>query len=207
MLNHLTNYLFQYRSVSIPHVGTIQLVQHPPQLNVVDKLMLPPSYSLELKTGGEVSDHQLAYFNAILQKGKDDVLQDLRFFGDKLQEKINGPGFNWEGVGTITHSTQSLPLSINALEPVPAQRVIRQDARHKVLVGDQQMLSGPATETSIEKTVGKRSIYLTIGWIVLVLSLLVIAFLLYQGKFRINSTGSKQTPTVFHFRQQEKAFT
>lgn len=207
MLNHLTNYLFQYRSVSIPHVGTIQLVQQPPQLNVVDKLMLPPTYSLELKTGGEVSDHQLTYLNAVLQRGKDDVLRDLRFFGDKLQEKINGPGFTWEGVGTITRSTQSLPLSMNALEPVPAQRVIRQDARHKVLVGDQQMLSGPAPETYVERTIGKRSIYLTIGWIVLVLSLLVIAFLLYQGRFRINSTGSKQAPTVFHFQPQEKAFT
>jgi hypothetical protein len=209
VLNHLTKYLFQYRTVSIPNVGTIQLVQQAPQLNVVDKILLPPTYSLELKAAQEVSDHQLNYLGAVLQRGEDDVLRDLRFFGDKLQDRINGGGFNWEGLGTINRGTQSLPISINALEPVPAQRVIRQDARHKVLVGDQQRLSGqgPETEMLAERTVRKRSLYMTIGWIVLVLSLLVIAFLLYQGKFRINATGSKQSPTVFHLLKQEKPIT
>jgi hypothetical protein len=208
MLNHLTTYLFQYRSVSIPHVGTIHLVQQPPQLNVVDKLLLPPSFSLEFKKGEEVSDHQLSYLNAVLQKGKDDVLTDLRFFGYRLQEKINGPGFNWEGLGTITRSTQTLPIAVSSLEAVPAHRVLRQDVRHKVLVGDQHMLSGQPTET--ETYAGeagrKHSIFMIIGWIVLVLSIIAIAVLLYLGKFRVKATGSRLSPTSFQVQQQDKLF-
>ena len=204
VLNHLTTYLFQYRTVSIPHVGTIELVQHPPQLNVVDKLLLPPTFALQLKREEEVSDHQLHFLDAILQKGKDEVLRDLRFLGVKLQEKINGPGFNWEGLGTINRSTQTLPITVNSLEPVPAQRVIRHDARHKVLVGDQQRISGQAEDRlPVERRGRKRSIYMIIGWIILLLALLVIGFLLYQGKFRINASGSKQKPSSYYLIKQE----
>lgn len=200
VLNHLTKYLLEYKTVSIPHVGTLQLVQQSPQLNVVDKILLPPTYLLEIKNGEEVSDHQLNYLAAILQKGKDAVTRDLRFYGDKLQHKINGPGFTWEGFGTITRSTQSIPLTAGALDAVPANRVMRQDARHKVLVGDHQLLSGqdPQIETHTERIVRKRSLLITIGWVVFILSLLVIAFFLYQGKFRVNASGSRQSPTGYH---------
>ncbi len=202
MLNHLTKYLLQYRSVSIPYVGTIQIVQHPPQLNVVDKIIHPPSYSVELRKEEEVSDHQLSFLDSILNRGKDAILRDLRFFGDKLQEKINGPGFHWDGLGMITRSTQSFPLTMEALAPIPAERVIRQDARHKVLVGDQQLLSGQSAEaeTELEAVESKRSVFIIIGWVLLALSILFIAFYLYTGKFRVNATGSKQAPMGYEIQ-------
>ncbi|HYO21842.1 MAG TPA: hypothetical protein VER36_05515 [Flavisolibacter sp.] len=193
VLNHLTRYLLQYKAVTIPNVGTMQIVQHPPQLNVVDKLILPPSYSVELRKGEEVSDHQLNFLNGFLNKDKNEILSDLYFLGDKLHQKMAGPGFEWNGLGTITSNTLMLPLTTEALGSVPAERVIRHDARHKVLVGDEQRLSGQApefvTETSQAKS--KHSIYVLIGWILLLLSLIAIVFLLYTGKFRINATGSK----------------
>ena len=199
VLKYLTQYLFQYRSVSIPRVGTLQIIQHPPQLNVVDKLILPPTFSVALRPGEDISDHQLQFLDANLNKGRQDILQDLQFFGDKLHEKINGPGFTWEGLGTITRSTQSLPLTVEALEPVPAERVIRQDARHKILVGDHQRLSGQNTDAEIvvDKASKKSSIFIIIGWVLLLLSILVIVFLLYTGKFRVNASGSKQSPTSY----------
>lgn len=207
MLNHLTKYLLQYRTVSIPHVGTIQIVQHPSQLNVVDKLILPPSYFVELGKGEEVSDHQLTFLDRILNRGKDDILKDLFFFGDKLQEKINGPGFEWAGLGTITRSTQSIPLSIEALVPVPAERVLPQDARHSVLVGDHQMTSGQSTEVRTETYVkeNKRSIFIITGWVLLLLSILFIVFYLYTRKFKLNATGSQQSPTGNVVNQPEMA--
>ena len=202
VLNHLTRYLLQYRRVSIPHVGTLYIVQHAPQLDVVDKILQPPSYSIELKKEEEVSDHQLSFLDGILNKGKEDLLRDLRFFGDKLHEKINGPGFEWTGLGTITRSTQSISLQIEALEPVPAEKVIRLDAKHHVLVGDQQMTSTQIAELRTEQeTAGKkRSIFVIVGWIILILSILFIVLYLYLGKFRVGSTGSKMSPTSFIIR-------
>jgi hypothetical protein len=199
MLNHLTTYLFHYKKVSIPYVGTIQIVQRPPQLDVVGKIIQPPSYLVEFRKEEEITDHQIRFLDDVLKKGKENVQRDLRFFGDKLQEKINGPGFEWEGLGTVNRSTQSIPLQIGALEAVPAQKVIRQDADHKVLVGDQHMTSTQIAElrSGNELARRKRSIYVIIGWIMLVLSILFIAIYLYLGKFRVSSTGSKVAPSGY----------
>ena len=65
MLNHLTTYLFHYKKVSIPHVGTIQIVQRPPQLDVVDKRLQPPFYLVEFKKEEDVTDHQIRFLNNI----------------------------------------------------------------------------------------------------------------------------------------------
>lgn len=204
VLNHLTRYLFQYKCVSIPNVGTFQIVQQPPQLNVVDKIILPPLYFIEIRKEDEVSDHQLNFLDAILKRGKDEIQRDLQFFGNKLQEKINGPGFTWDGLGTITCSTQSLEISTSALEPIPAERVLRQDARHNVLVGDRQRLSGGSGEAETEAAEKKRSLFVIIGWVLLLLSILFIVFYLYIGKFRVNAAGSKQSPTSFQVLSSEQ---
>jgi len=210
VLELLTKYLLQYKSVSIPNVGTFRVVQQPPQLSVADKIILPPSYSIELKKEEEVSAHQLHFLNGALNRKNEDLLQDLKFFGNKLQEKINGPGFEWEGLGIITRSTQSLPIEINGLEPIMAVRVIRQDARHKVLVGDQHFMSGSSTVDEISGTeVSKtnRSLLVIAGWILLLLSILFIIFHLYTGKFKVKAAGSKQTPMGCMFQTPVKSTT
>src|SRR5215207_6661783 len=97
VLNLLTKYLLQYRTVTIPHVGTIQLIQRPSQLDVADKIIHPPSFSAEIKKEEDVSAHQLNFLNHFLQKAPHFVLEDLKLFGDNLHDKINGPGFEWSG--------------------------------------------------------------------------------------------------------------
>lgn len=206
MLELLTKYLFQFRTVSVPHVGTIQIVQHPAQVDVVEKKIYPPTFIAELKIKEEVSEHQLEFLDSFLNSGKEVVLRELKFFGDKLQEKINGPGFEWKGLGTITRSTQSMPLNTKALETVIAEKITRADAQHPILVGDQQMTSIEMAARRerpiiIEK---KTSVFIIAGWILLGLSILAIAVLLYIGKFRVNAAGLKVNPTSY-LNQQAKA--
>jgi hypothetical protein len=199
MLQLLTNYLFQYKKVSVPHVGTIQLVQHPPVLLLVDKKLQPPSFSAELKREEAVSDHQLNFLGSFLNGGKDVISKELSFFGDKLQEKINGPGFEWIGLGTITKSIQIFPININGFETIRAEKIIRQDTQHAILVGDKEMTSVQMTErrTVAKPVIKKSSTLITVGWTLLGLSILAIAIFLYIGKFKVNAAGSKQSPIGF----------
>jgi hypothetical protein len=195
MLQLLTKYLFQYKTVSVPHVGTFRLIHKPAQLDVVEKMLAPPSFVVELNADGDVPEHQLNFLGHSLHRGKVEVLDDLNFFGDKLQQKINGPGFEWEGLGTITRSTESLPLVVKAIQPVTAQKITRADAEHQILVGDKHrtsvQMSGRTTVLEAEE---RRSWYMLAGWILLILSILAIAFFLYTGKFNVNAAGSKQHP-------------
>lgn len=175
-------------------MGTIQLVQVPAQLNVADKTIQPPTFSAELKEDATVPDHQLAYLSAALHTDKESVRQSLNELGAALEERIQGDGFHWNGIGTIRRFGK-IERDITALAPLPAERVMRQDAEHTVLVGDQHMTSSEIAGLKEAPAGKRRSIFVLIGWIVLLLSLLFIIFILYQGKFRIGASGSKQAPT------------
>ncbi|HEU4903546.1 MAG TPA: hypothetical protein VFT06_12160 [Flavisolibacter sp.] len=199
VFNQLTKYLVQYKRVSIPSVGTILLVQQPAQLNVADKIIEPPTVSAELREDVVVPEHQLKYLSAALQQETESISQSLTEFGSWLKKRIQGDGFEWKGIGLIRQSGQPTPISLPGQTPIPAERVVRQDAAHHVLVGDQHMTSTQITglretETTTKK---KRSVLVLIGWIILILSILFILFILYQGKFRVGSTGSRQAPTSY----------
>ena len=197
VLNLLTKYLLQYRTVTIPHVGTIQLVQHPSQLDVADKIIQPPSFSAEIKREENVSAHQLNFLDHFLKRGHHSVLHDLKQFGDGLHDKINGPGFEWNGFGRLDSNTQSLSIPVEGLYAITAERVMRENPDHQVLIGDKQTSSYKIAGEKVGSDVPKRkhSAVITIGWVLLALSILAIAFFIYQGKFKVNSAGSKMSPT------------
>lgn len=197
VLNLLTKYLLQYRVVTIPHVGTIQLIQRPAQLDVADKIIQPPSLSAEIKSEENISAHQLNFLNHFLQKGPHSVLEDLKQFGDRLHNKINGPGFEWNGLGRFDSTTQSFTIPVSGLSNIPAKRVMRENPNHQVLVGDRQTSSYQIADEKVGSKVveNKRPVFITIGWILLALSILAIAFFIYLGKFKVNAAGSKLSPT------------
>jgi len=196
VFQQLTNYLLQYKRVSIPSVGTIHLVQQPAQLKVADKVLLPPAFSAELQSEDTVPEHQLDYLSAALNQGKENVRQSLEKVGRWLVERMDGEGFHWKGIGLIRNNAIQSSVSLPAMEAIPAERVLRRNAEHNVLVGDQQMTSRQITERNVDGVVErKRSIVDIVGWIVLLVAILYILFVLYQGKFRVGATGSKQSPT------------
>ncbi len=201
MLQTLTAYLLQYRTVSIPHVGTVQLVQHPAQANVVDKRILPPSFTAQLNTvGDEVSTHQLAYLMASLQKSSDVVALELKDLGSRLYDAVNGPGFEWVGIGHFSNSTTLVAIDVEGLQPVEAQKLIRENPNHAVLVGDRETTSLQLADERAEAgTVKrKRDVLVIIGWVLLGLSVLAIVYLLYSGKFNVGAAGSKLRATSWY---------
>lgn len=193
MLTILTHYLFRYKRVTLPHVGTLKLVQQPAGLRVADKQIDPPGYAIELTDEEEVAPHQLLFVSNSLGKKRDESATDLDIFGKEAGEKINTTGFDWPGLSVITSSSKKFPLASTALTPIVAERVLRQDAEHSVLQGDKQLTSsqitGERTEVEIERK--PYPLMMIAGWIILALALLAIVFILYNGGFKAGSAGSK----------------
>jgi hypothetical protein len=208
LLNQLTNYLLQYKRVSLPYVGTIRLVPQPPKLNVVDKLLLPPFYTAQLTDDDTIPEHQLRFLSRLRNEKKEMTLRELEKTGSLLSEKIDGDGFEWKGIGVIRRSQEPVSVYLTSLDKVTAEKVFRPDAEHNLLVGDKQKIyrqasSNPGevaadlTEEETTEEGSRRSVFIIIGWIVLILSVLYILFVLYQGGFRINATGSRQSPVSY----------
>ncbi|RYZ28015.1 MAG: hypothetical protein EOP49_41815, partial [Sphingobacteriales bacterium] len=177
VFKQLTNYLLQYRQVSIPSVGTIRLVRQPAQLDVAAKIIAPPSYRTEIISGDAVPEHQLAYLSASLEAERHSVMDRLSAFGQRLQQQLKGDGFNWKGIGWIGQGGDDTAITTSVLQPIPAERVLRQDAEHNVLVGDQEMTSTQMTGRREEVTtmaVAKRPLSIIIGWVLLAFAILFI---------------------------------
>jgi hypothetical protein len=192
VLSILTKYLLQYRRLSIPNVGTFELVQQSPQFNVVDKLVLPPAYQLSWSKNDSLPEHQLSYLASSVQANREKIKEELEQFGRKFKTKVEKEAFTWNGIGTIKKDSGALEienelLKIDGLEAVAANKIMRENAAHSMLVGDRQMTSHQAAHNLNKGR--KRSYVVLIGWILFVLTLIAIVFILYKNGFNPLSSG------------------
>jgi hypothetical protein len=189
----LSQYLLQFNRVTIPSVGTIQLVPQPAKLDIVNHLIHAPYYEATFSATDEVSQHQLEYFATGEYKDAESAYGFLKHFGEKLKFKIQSQPFSWNNVGTFEYKNQQIVFYPNGAEthllpPVKAERVIRDKAQHAVLVGDQLVMSDEAGERLYE-TPRRRDYFNIIAWVLGVLALLFIVYYLYQHQFQSTASG------------------
>ena len=169
------------------------MVEQSPQFNVVDKLMMPPSYSCKLQPSDIVPDHQLSFLSALLNKAPFETRESLQHFGSRLKERAAGGAIQWKGIGTLSNKGGNMALdadllSPEGLQPVPANKIIRENAAHAMLVGDRESntveMSG-----NLKQEAPARSWVVLAGWIILALAILAIIFFIYTGKGSPMSSG------------------
>ena len=190
MIPLLTQYLLLYKRVSIPQVGTFELVPESPQYLVVDHVFTPPSFTTSFTADEQVSDHQFRFCQAY--PGNEDLIS----FGSRFRESLGHSPFRWAGFGTL-HADggrvrfDAETLSLPALEPVPARKVHRENVQHQHLVGDTHMSSEQVTAV-LNQTDNRRPLVVVIGWVVFFLALMAIIILVYLGKLDPTSAGLKK---------------
>ncbi len=164
----------------------------PSQLDVADKMIASPAYHTQHRKEDEVPDHQRTFFaSAGMEKEK--FGQDLFLFGEKLKNKIQQAPFYWKGFGTLKYNATEIlfepdEIRIEALQPVPAQKVLRENVQHNMLVGDQEMTSQQVNEV-LHKVETKRNWFIIAGWIVLTIAVIAVIVFLYLKNFQTTATG------------------
>jgi hypothetical protein len=188
----------QFQQVHIPSVGTVRLVQQPATLDVASKLIHPPQLTIQFNEDGWLTRHQLWYFGTEGNGDESATRQALQDAGIELRKQIEYQAFTWNGIGTFTYQNQKLQFEPQPLpqylQPVAAERVIREGVQHSVLVGDQVVLSDGHSETVIEER--QRNWSRISGWAIVVLALFFILFYLYQHQFRPQGTGLRNHVTA-----------
>jgi hypothetical protein len=184
----LIKYLVQYGRMCIPHIGTFELVRQVPQLDVADKVLVPPFYKTVFSEKDVIPEHQLQFISSASSIPKRELLS----FGEKLRARIYAAPVNLEGFGRLKYSSNTIvfepePIHLTSLQVIPAQKVLRENVQHNVLVGDREV-SRQVTD-AVDRSYRKRSLVTTIGWIVLGLALAAIVVILYLGKFQVSSSG------------------
>jgi hypothetical protein len=153
MIEILNRYLVQHKSINVPGLGTIYIERIPANTDFINKQVFPPQYKYGFDKNLDTPDNDLFIFLA-QQKNipGDEATQSYNQFAGSLQTKINEDNMaEWQDVGVF----RKLPSGDIIFEPVvsagrlfgpvPAERVVRNNAAHSILVGDRE-------KTNIEMT-------------------------------------------------------
>ena len=199
MYQQLARYLSQYKQVSIPQVGTFELVPESARLDVASKLIYPPSYFTRYSDFVSVKEHQINFLAIDLNAGRDQVLEELESFGNELKRKIHAGVVSWKGIGRLEAKETSTVFHpevfvSEGLKPINAEKVLRKNVQHAVLRGEQEVFSASFYD---EEKIFKKRVHVPtlIGWIAVALSALLILYFVYRNNFSPTSSGTKMKVT------------
>lgn len=199
LLERLTTYLLQYKTVALPDVGTFQLVVQPAWLDRSSELLHPPHPAVQFSQEVTLSQHQVNLLANELGYEEQNFREKLEALGNSIRKRLQSEPFVWRGVGVLEEdeggihfrTTQKLP------GPVTAKRIIRENVQHSVLIGDRQMEVVPENETEATDLYAsdapeKRSWVVILGWVAVLLAVVFLLYHLYGQHWSPTASGLQQ---------------
>ncbi len=197
----LYSYLLQSRQLPIPGLGTILVERKPAQTDFVNKQLLPPSFSFKFDKYFDAPDKEFFTFLAAQNEMAD--YEAIRWYNEwsyDLRNKIRTDNpVELEKVGTLKKDLSgdivfvpAAPIDLS-LEPVAAERVIRQNAKHTVLVGDRELTNEEAADSLMEDEGKESKAWWIITIVLTTILLLILFFKFYQNGLNTGAIGNQQT--------------
>jgi hypothetical protein len=188
MFKVLNAYLFQHRNISIPGLGTIYLETFPASADVADRTILPPLYRFRFDKYFDAPDREFFSYLASQRNILDyEAIKWYNEFSFELRNRIKTEQrVDWEGVGILRQdeagNTTFEPRADNHLfmSPTPAVRVNRQNAKHVLLVGDQEKTNFEMNEWLHDDELRARRKKRSWWIIALVLGAIAVAILIWH---------------------------
>jgi hypothetical protein len=140
-------YLLQKSSVSIPGLGTIYVERSPARSDFINRQLLPPSYHFRFDKYFDAPEKEFFTFLAARKKIED--YEAIKMYNEWALSLRNNIGTDQsttiEGIGTLKRDVSGEVIfepeaAIETFNvPVSAERVIRTNAKHTMLVGDREV--------------------------------------------------------------------
>lgn len=146
MIQLINSYLLQHKSLSIPGLGTIYVERVPAQSDFINRQLLPPAYHYRFDKYFDTPSK--SFFGFLSFEKKIAEYEAIRQYNEWALDVRNdiaaGHVATLEGIGTLERDVSGeivfKPLAtLKTYDPaVSAERIIRSNARHAMLVGDRQ---------------------------------------------------------------------
>jgi hypothetical protein len=192
VLSLLTAYLIQYKKLFIPGIGNFELKRVPADLSFADRLLYPPTFNVIHHHSDQVDDQQISLLAE--KQGTDIATTNIKLqeLGKSIKNKLEKGSFRWNGIGVLSMQNNKVVFVQEdrvLLLPVPANKIIRDHVKHKVLRGDREYQD--AVDEEIIPAERKTSRLSYILWGALIIALIFTGYHFYQNGFKVASTGSK----------------
>ena len=137
-------YLFLNKKASVPGVGVFSIERKPAKLDFSNKVFVAPSLEIKFKPDAPGADYSMDAFISREQKvDQTEAANRLNNFGNAIQEDLRQhERAELPGVGVLLQNAEGSmyfkpTLRVNDyFPPVPAERVLRENSEHHILVGD-----------------------------------------------------------------------
>lgn len=199
MYGELYQYLILHKQLNMPGIGTFQLERKPAQIDFVNKIAEPPSYTLSLHHGNvSATKNVFTWLSDRMNISELDAVRRFNDFALDLKNRIlSGDPFQWDGVGTFSKGMageirfESSVKEMKTGVAIPAVKVIRDDAEHTVRVGEDERTSTEMIEL-LAPAEQRRFQWWGIALIVGMLAFIFIGLYFSSKGFNTASTGNQQ---------------
>src|ERR1700722_13126941 len=196
----LNRYLFLHKSIPIPGLGTICMESQAAAIDASTRTIHPPVYRFRFDKFSDSPDKDLFAYLSTQQSISDyEALRQYNDFAYSLRDRLNySREVSWEGLGRLIkddmgeihfESTISNP---SFLQPVPAEKVVRANARHMLLVGDRERSTNEMNEWFAEEPVHGNRLWWLVALLGGIAAALIIMFHFSSHGWNVGSTGNQQ---------------
>jgi hypothetical protein len=201
MYGELYQYLVLHKQLNIPGIGTFLVERKPADIDFVGKIVNPPAYSVALHHGNATPSKKIfSWLSDVFNISERDALSRFNDFAFELRDKVMaGEKLLWSGVGTLSKGLAGeirFDASLKAMsigEPVPASKVIRENAEHTVRVGEDRKTSTEMIEW-LSPAEEKKSHWWAAALIIGLLAFVFIAWYFSTKGLDTSSSGNRQKP-------------
>jgi len=200
MYEVLNRYLFQHKSISIPGLGSLVAETIPAVADFANKQLLPVQIKFRFDKYFDSPDRE--FFTYLSVKKNIPDFEAIRWYNDfalNLRNKIRtDEEAIWEGVGVFRKDFggevvfEPIVPEYDFYPPVKAERIIRADARHSILVGDKEKTNYEMAEMLHDEVHVEKESWWIYALILAAVGLSVLFFHLYSNHFRWGVTGNQQ---------------
>jgi hypothetical protein len=201
MIDILNSYLILHKSISIPGLGTIYVERVPANSDFVNRQILPPGYQFRFDKYFDAPDKE--FFNYLATEKHIADFEAIRLYNEwayDLRNQLKGEApVEWKGIGKLYQDAngeihfQPQKSERIPMKPVAAERVVRNNAAHAMLVGDKETTTLAMSEMLTEESSIKKR-----WWIyALIIAVIAAAILIYRFSkdgFTPDATGNIQHP-------------
>ncbi len=172
----LYQFLILNKHLSLPGIGTIMLEKKSSVYDFGNKWLTAPSYNFSINHSNQSPSRKLFEWLAKAKQITDwEAIKLVNDFSFDLKNQISETGeATWKYVGKFLRDDKGdIILESNVLEldseiPVPAEKVSREKAEHKILVGESER-----TVVEMEEYLSETPVKYDYGWIIALVAIVV----------------------------------
>ncbi len=202
MVQLITPYLLQNKSISIPGLGTIYVERIPAQSDFVNRQLLPPSYHYRFDKYFDAPGKD--FFTYLAAKKNIEDYEAIKLYNEwalQVRNRISAdqPAV-LEGVGSLTRDSsgdiifEPAGRAHTLAVPVPAERIIRTNSRHMMIVGDKEVTNVEMNDYLQVEVRRKKNKWWVYALIAAVLAIAAIIYHFYSSDSRAPFGNQQSVP-------------